>query len=173
MSTFTDTGDQQQVYYHGTQRVFDTFQPNTLGLIHFSACKYQAREFAEYARGPSSLAQGPKRVIGALLNVGTLLDTQDKDMLTTLSDHLDWRQAMLELEEFSQSPWDIDMAQKWLKEGQWQLMELPCVLEYIKQHFDGIVMFEMGVRNIAVFSPNQIQVISDEIVGEPKASPKL
>lgn len=172
MSIVTDTDGQEKVYYHGTQRVFDQFQPNELGLIHFSESKEQAKEFAEYARGSSHLVLGPKRVMGALLSVDNLFNTQDETVLTQLSEHLDWGKVVLELEEFSQSSWEVGMARKWLKEGQWQLLELPCVLDYIKQHFDGIVMLEMGVKNIAVFSPDHIQVVSSEILDEPKTAPK-
>lgn len=166
-----DENDQPKIYYHGTRRIFDRFAPNEIGLIHFSELQHQAQEFSQYARGDRSLPQGPARIISAYLKADNLFDTTSKEDLQKLSDNLDWELVIQEAEELSQSPWTIQLAQRWLAEGQWQILELPCVLSAIRQRYDGIVMYELGVRNIAVFSADQINVIDSQLLPEPRRPP--
>ena len=71
-------------------------------------------------------------------------------------------------EELSQSPWTIELAQEWLAQGQWQMLELPSVLSAIREQYDGMLMRELGAKNIAVFCADQITVVDIQTLPEPK-----
>lgn len=163
-----DEKDQPKIYYHGTRRIFDRFGPNEIGLIHFSELQHQAQEFSQYARGDRSLPVGPPRIISAHLQVESLLDTNDAKALAALSDSLDWQVVIQEAEELSQAPWTIELAQEWLAQGQWQMLELPSVLSAIREQYDGMLMRELGAKNIAVFCADQITVVDIQTLPEPK-----
>ena len=157
------------VFYHGTRRVFERLQSNALGLIHFSEDRRQAEEFAQDVRGQGSSPIGDGRIIAAHLKVSRLFDCADPVKLNALADRLDWACVLRELEDLSQSPWDEGMARRWLAQGQWQLLELPSVLAEIRSCSDGLVMHELGARNIAVFDPDQVVVIDILPLAAPRA----
>lgn len=151
----------RRFFYHGTRRTFDHIRPNEIGLIHFSTNRLQAAEFAEYPRGFGWKADnGVGRIIEAHLLVERLFDPLDRATMISLMGQLDV--VVAEAEEMSQSPWTRREASKWLEEGQWQMLELPSVLKAIRSVADGLVMFELGCRNVAVFDPAQVRILNPE-----------
>lgn len=85
----------------------------------------------------------------------------DPESLQKVLADLDWDQVQAEAEAFSQSPWTQDQLRRWLSEGQWQLLELPSVLNLIRARHDALIMEEMGVCNVAVFGPDQVHGVPD------------
>lgn len=167
--------DQQApcVFYHGTRRPFDHFKPNAIGLIHFSSSRRQAEEFAQEARGDRRLPVGEARVISVHLKAGRVFDCADTQALAALADTLDWDLVIEQAEELSQLPWTREEARAWLNRGEWQILELPCVLEQLRQRADAVVMQELGVRNIAVLSPDQVHILRADPVETIQARRKL
>jgi hypothetical protein len=142
-----DQNNLPQLFYHGTRKAFDQIAPNAVGLIHFSSSKKQAEEFAEHIRGEAATDNiGPSRIIEAHLQAENPFDPHEQKIMQALLEILDMNQVLSEAEDLSQSPWTSAEIEKWFAEGQWQMLELPCVLAEIKQSFDGIVMYEMGCR---------------------------
>lgn len=149
---------QPLVVYHGTRSVFDQILPNEIGLIHFSEARSQAEDFAQHVRGAPSETRliGPPRVITAHLRADRVFDSTDRVALQALRADLNMDQVALEAEELSQSPWTLAGVEKWLSEGQWQILELPSVLAQLRKRADALAMWELGVRNWAVFNPDQV-----------------
>lgn len=161
------------VFYHGTQRVFGRFTPNAMGLIHFSPSRQQAEEFAQHARGDLALPVGLPRVIRAHLLADRVFDCSREADLSNLAAALDWEQVVGQIEESSQSNWSQEEARRWLAMGAWQILELPCVLEQVRRRADAMVVQELGVRNVAVFSADQVQIIDWDWVSEPAARRRM
>lgn len=167
MHALTDQNGNPKLYYHGTRREFEVFLPNQIGLIHFSELRSQAQEFSCHPRGDHRLPVGEPRIICAHLFADKLFDTENREALEELADSLDWNVVVREAEELSQSPWTVEEAQRWLAQGEWQILELPAVLGEIRRNYDGMVMHELGARNVAVFSPVQVKVVGVEVLPEP------
>lgn len=169
MPMLTNPAGQAQLFYHGTRRQFDVFRVNALGMIHFSSARGQAEEFASMVRGePGNVAPiGPPRIVAAHLHSECPFDPRLIRDVEALMDRLDWNQVVQEAEDFSQSSWTLAQAQRWLREGQWQILELPSVLAHLQTHHDALVMEEMGVRNVAVFQASQVHVVRDPFVPRP------
>ena len=49
-----------------------------------------------------------------------------------------------------------------LKHGSWRIIETDRIVDFISQKHDAIMINERGVKNIAVFSPNQIKVLGSQ-----------
>lgn len=155
-----DDQGRPQVFYHGTQRVFEQIRPNALGLIHFSSSRVQAGEFSEHPRGGCTAdGLGAPTVWEAYLRVRRLFDPKNRMDTKTLIDRLDLNQVAIEAEEAYESPWPESEMIEWLASGQWQMLELPSILPKIQEMADGLVMYELGCRNIAVFRSDQVEMI--------------
>ncbi|WP_454727728.1 MULTISPECIES: ADP-ribosyltransferase-containing protein [Cupriavidus] len=149
-SKVLDATGQPAIYYHGTRSDFSIFRGNDKGLIFVSSSAAQAGEFARAREGSA--------LMPLYVSVQRPFDPEKSDQIDSVVANLDFDIAVQEATELSQSPWTADEVERWLREGQWQILELPCVLQILReQGFDGIYLNEMGVRNLAVFSPNQLK----------------
>lgn len=137
---FLEQSVEKQLMYHGTGKVFDAFQENKRG-IHFLS---PSPQFAnKYAGEEYSVAVGDSpNVIPAYVRALNPFDFENKKHVNAVA-----VKAGL-----------TPNAIKEVKQGLWSRIEDRTIIDAIKKlGFDGLYVKENGVKNLGVFSPEQIR----------------
>lgn len=168
--TWLSTSEQQpQVFYHGTRRRFDSFRPDSNGLIHFAQSRERASEFATHVRGgpgdPTVL--DTPRVIEVHLRCERPFDVRQPGQAQWLMSQLDLDVVAEQAYELTSATWGWSELTTWIERGAWQMMELPAVLEVLKSTHDAIFMEELSQYHVAVLNPDQVHVLNPCPIVEP------
>lgn len=138
-SKIVDESGQPQVYFHATGEDFNSFEPNTKGLIF-------ASPDAKWAQGGFMPMDPDKGTSGSVMPVYVKaenpFDYRNKEAVEELISKLDVRDGIKEH----------------IRNGNpWGLERKPVVAVMKELGYDGFFVTEEGVTNIAVFQPNQMK----------------
>jgi hypothetical protein len=150
--------DTNTTYYHGTRggdiKAFDPNKTDSAkGQIagFFSKNSDFANDYATQATSKS----GGANVVPVHLNVKKTFDYANPDDLDNLFDKLSSKQMK---EILSTHKITVDDLEKGLEKGDWSYLENPQIIDTIKKlGYDSVHVQENGVKNIAVFNPENIR----------------
>lgn len=146
-----------RVFYHGTGSDFDAFEPDAKGLIFVSPSADVAARYASELR-----SGGNQHVMPVYVRVTKTFDFRKKDQLRALAGVLDFdalRQSDPgegNTESFEDE--SDDSLLYMISLGNYNVLEAEATLDAIRQlGYDSMITDELGVKALAVFSPNQLK----------------
>lgn len=168
-----------RVMYHGTARNdIKSFKPKQANAIYFTPDPATADEFTERSEHwMKEMGEGAKTapvVYPAFVRAENPFDPDRVEhaeglrewLRTKFSNDKQFREAQRAMgktdsdPEFSPS---VDRLLTRVKMGAWGAVENPVVQRYIRMHeYDGFYVYESGVKNLAVFSPEQVKSIFND-----------
>lgn len=129
------------VMYHGTTQDFSEFQENRRGVLFVSPSAKWVSEFKWTGSEQGNSTEG-SNVMPVYVKSTNPFDYENKKHVNTVAAH-----ASLGSSAISQ-----------IRKGSWQRLEDRTLLATIKKlGFDGLYVNEDGVKNLAVFRPDQIK----------------
>lgn len=139
-SKITNSAGKPLVMYHGTTANIDDFAENSRGLYFVSpAPKWVSAFVQKYGEIPEGT-----NILPVYVKSENPFDFENKDHIKRVA-----VKASLG-----------DLAIKQIRKGDWTRLEDRTLIMAIKAlGFDGMYVSEDGVKNLAVFSPNQIRSV--------------
>jgi hypothetical protein len=138
-SAVVDSHGNPSVMYHGTTEGFEDFQENSRGLHFFSP---SPEWVSQYLKGESGVIPEGASIKPVYISAKKPFDFENKKHVNLVASH-----ASLGSLAISQ-----------IKKGEWQRLEDRTLISNIKKlGFDGLYVKENGVKNLAVFSVDQIK----------------
>lgn len=155
-----DTSGNPQLLYHGTPKAIDTqLEAQKRGFISLTpdvefANEYAGRKFSIDEPGVSlgTKTEGNPNVWPVYADVKNPFDYENPDHVKMVIDRIDFA-----------GPANKENVTDNIARGNWNFIEDKEVQRIIKElGFDGFYMKEMGVKNLGVFSPEQVKsAVSD------------
>lgn len=158
-STIKNRDGTPKKMYHGTQKAFDTFRPNELGLIFVSP----SEQFAEAFAGMDAFTWDQNKALPLYVRAENPWDYNNSTHVSqlmgdeTAAESLRNKYAAI-FSGFSDSPMDTSDVVNSISAGEWELLEIPEAISAIKNlGYDSMYVYEAGDKNLAVFDPNQLK----------------